>query len=99
MKLFIVGLVVLGLMTTPITYANDRDEVIERQMEADPQFAQKRQQAITQLKERGYQVTKVEPDVHLGQKALEIEAFKNGQEYDILMDYSSLKIIKEEIDK
>lgn len=99
MKLLVASLIALSLTTAPLAYANDHNDVIEQQMQADPQFPQKKQQAITQLKERGYQVTKVEAEVYLGQKALEIEAFKNGQEYDIVMDYASLKIIKEAIDK
>lgn len=99
MKLLATSLLVLGFFATIPAYANDRDDVIERQMQTEPQFTQKKQQAIALLKERGYQVTKVEAEVHRGQKTLEIEAFKNGQEYDILMDYASLKIIKEEMDK
>ena len=40
----------------------------------------------------------VEADSRRGQPVLDIEAFKDGREYDIVLSYPDLKIIKERID-
>jgi hypothetical periplasmic protein len=50
------------------------------------------------LEQRGYQVHDVEADSRRGQPVLDIEAFKDGREYDIVLSYPDLKIIKERID-
>ena len=42
--------------------------------------------------------TKSNPDDHWGKPVLEIEAYKNGREYDIILSYPDLKIIRETID-
>ena len=50
------------------------------------------------LEQRGYQVHEIDPDDHWGKPVLEIEAYKNGREYDIILSYPDLKIIRETID-
>lgn len=101
MKLFTAALLSLSLALTGVANADDdydRDDVIEQQIYADAQFESKKQQAIAILKKRGYQVTQVEADEYRGQKALDIEAYKNGQEYNIKMAYPSLKVLREKRD-
>lgn len=102
MKFLTASLLAISLAFSGVTaYADDdydRDDRIEYQVKTDKQFAKKRQQAIAILKKKGYRVTKVEADAHRGQKALDIEAYKKGVEYNIKMAYPSLKIIRERRD-
>lgn len=106
MKLITATFLALSLAVTGVANADDdydyngydRDDLIEQQIYTDAQYAQKRQQAINILKKKGYQVVSVEADEHRGQKTLDIEAYKNGYEYDIKMSYPSLQIIRERRD-
>lgn len=83
----------VGISTTAV--ANDR---IKAQAYGDSNFAQNRQKAIQMLAARGYQVGDIEVDDFLGKPVFEVEAYKNGAEYDIVLEYPSLKIIKEQRD-
>lgn len=78
------------------SFANDR---IERQVYNDANFAQNRAKAVQMLEQRGYQVRNIEADDHWGKPVLEADAYKNGQEYDIVLSYPDLKIIKEKVDR
>lgn len=78
------------------SFANDR---IERQVYNDANFAQNRAKAVQMLEQRGYQVRDIEADDHWGKPVLEADAYKNGQEYDIVLSYPDLKIIKEKVDR
>lgn len=99
MKLFATSLLALSLAVTGVAHAdNDKDDQIERQVQTDAEFNKKQNEAIAMLKQRGYQVKKVEADEYKGQPALSIDAIKNGQEYEITMAYPSLKIIREKRD-
>lgn len=101
MKLLTASLLVLSLaLTSTVAYAddNDDDDRTERQVQTDKQFSKKRQQAIALLKKKGYKVVKVEADSYRGQKALDVEAYKKGVEYNIKLAYPSLKIIYEKQD-
>lgn len=51
------------------------------------------------LEQRGYQVYDVDADDHWGKPVLEVEAYKDGREYDIVLSYPDLKIIKEQLDR
>ena len=78
------------------SFADDR---IERQIYNDANFAQNRAKAVQMLEQRGYQVRDIEADDHWGKPVLEADAYKNGQEYDIVLSYPDLKIIKEKVDR
>ncbi|EGF09902.1 TPA: PepSY domain-containing protein [Neisseria bacilliformis] len=78
------------------SFADDR---IERQVYNDANFAQNRAKAVQMLEQRGYQVRNIEADDHWGKPVLEADAYKNGQEYDIVLSYPDLKIIKEKVDR
>jgi hypothetical periplasmic protein len=78
------------------SFAGDR---IERQVYNDANFAQNRAKAVQMLEQRGYQVRNIEADDHWGKPVLEADAYKNGQEYDIVLSYPDLKIIKEKVDR
>ncbi|WP_049261196.1 PepSY domain-containing protein [Neisseria bacilliformis] len=78
------------------SFADDR---IERQVYNDANFAQNRAKAVQMLEQRGYQVRDIEADDHWGKPVLEADAYKNGQEYDIVLSYPDLKIIKEKVDR
>ena len=74
------------------------NDYIEHKIYSDRNFEQNRTKAVRMLEQRGYQVHKVDPDDHWGKPVLEIEAYKNGREYDIILSYPDLKIIRETID-
>ncbi|WP_416191148.1 PepSY domain-containing protein [Neisseria sp. CCUG12390] len=76
-------------------FANDR---IEHQVESDPKYQAIAEKAAKMLEARGYQVHDVDADDHLGKPALDVEAVKNNQEYDIKLSYPDLKIIYEKRD-
>lgn len=78
------------------SFADDR---IERQVYNDANFAQNRAKAVQMLEQRGYQVRDIEADDHWGKPVLEADAYKNSQEYDIVLSYPDLKIIKEKVDR
>ena len=69
-------------------------DYIEQKIYSDKNFEQNRAKAVKMLEQRGYQVH----DSRRGQPVLDIEAFKDGREYDIVLSYPDLKIIKERID-
>ena len=73
-------------------------DYIEQKIYSDKNFEQNRAKAVKLLEQRGYQVHDVEADSRRGQPVLDIEAFKDGREYDIVLSYPDLKIIKERID-
>lgn len=83
----------VGFSTTAV--ANDR---IKAQVYGDVNFNQNRQKAIQMLAARGYQVTDIDVDDFLGKGVFEVEAYKNGAEYDIVLEYPSLRILKEQRD-
>lgn len=73
------------------------DDSAERQIYGDPHFEQNRTKAVKMLEQRGYQVH--DADDHWGKPVLEVEAYKDGREYDIVLSYPDLKIIKEQLDR
>jgi len=74
------------------------NDYIEHQIYSDKNFEQNRAKAVRMLEQRGYQVHEIDPDDHWDKPVLEIEAYKNGREYDIILSYPDLKIIRETID-
>ena len=91
-KFLLTAIVALSAATAG---AND---YIEYKIYSDKNFEQTRAKAVKMLEQRGYQVHDVEADSRRGQPVLDIEAFKDGREYDIVLSYPDLKIIKERID-
>lgn len=81
----------LPLLPVPAIISNTKFTAIKN-------FEQNRAKAVKMLEQRGYQVHDVEADSRRGQPVLDIEAFKDGREYDIVLSYPDLKIIKERID-
>ena len=77
------------------SFAND---YIEHQIYSDKNFEQNRDKALKILEKRGYQVEEVEADDRRGKPVLDIDAYKNGHKYDIVLSYPDLRIIKERID-
>ena len=73
-------------------------DYIEQKIYSNKSFEQNRAKAVKMLEQRGYQVHDVEADSRRGQPVLEVEAFKDGREYDIVLSYPDLQIIKERID-
>ena len=78
--------------------ASANDYIEHQKIYSDKNFEQNRAKAVRMLEQRGYQVHEVDPDDHWGKPVLEIEAYKNGREYDIILSYPDLKIIRETID-
>lgn len=77
----------------------DREDRIEVQIYDDPNFDANLDKAEKILERQGYQVHDIEPDVYRGKPALDIEATKNGRDYDIKMSYPALKILSAKIDR
>lgn len=92
-KLLLAAVVSLNAATA---FAGDS---AERQIYGDPHFEQNRTKAVKMLEQRGYQVYDVDADDYWGKPVLEVEAYKDGREYDILLSYPDLKIIKEQLDR
>ncbi len=93
MKKFVLAAVFAAVTST--AFAND---YIEQQIYSDKNFEQNRAKAVRMLEQRGYQVHDIEADDKWGKPVLEVEAYKNGREYDITLSYPSLKIIREKLD-
>ncbi|EKY10045.1 PepSY domain-containing protein [Neisseria sp. WLZKY-1] len=80
-------------------YREDREDRIEAQIYDDPNFDANLDKAEKILERQGYQVHDIEPDVYRGKPALDIEATKDGRDYDIKMSYPALKILSKKIDR
>lgn len=91
-KLLLTAMISMAAATAS---AND---YIEHKVYSDPNFEQKREQAVQILQKKGYSVGEIDADDHWGKPVLEIEAYKNGREYDVIMSYPDLKIIREVVD-
>ncbi|MGF6147672.1 Uncharacterised protein [Kingella potus] len=90
---------IFTILTAAAAAAATADDRIEQQVYSDPAFGQKREAAVKILEKRGYQIHQIEADDHWGKPVLEVEAYKNGREYEILLSYPDLKIIKERRDR
>lgn len=74
---------------------NDGYDDIEHQLYTDVVFVRNEQRAVNDLRKRGYIVQEVDVEVHRGRPILlQIEAYKNGQKYEIIVEYPSLKVIR-----
>ena len=80
-------------------YREDREDRIEAQIYDDPNFDANLDKAEKILERQGYQVHDIEPDIYRGKPALDIEATKDGRDYDIKMSYPALKILSKKIDR
>ena len=89
-KLLLTAVIALSAATA---FAND---YIEHRIYSDKNFEQNRAKAVRMLKDRGYRVH--DADDFRGQPVLEVEAFRDGREYDIILSYPDLRIIRERID-
>ena len=82
-----------------IAYADyDYDDRIEAKVYQDNNFDANVAKAVKILERKGYQVGEVDVDTRMGKPVLEIEAYKNHAEYDIVMSYPDLRIISERRD-
>lgn len=75
------------------------DDRIESQVYADPNYQSVVAKAKQTLEAKGYQVVEIEADDYRRKPALSVEAYKNGQEYDIKLSYPKLDILKEKVDR
>ena len=96
-KLFIAALTLSLVSLSPIAQADNSR--LEKEVYADPAYQANLSKARTDLESRGYQVTNITVTEHQGKKALKIEAFKNGQEWNVCLDYPSLRTLSEKRDK
>ena len=86
------------LVTALVAATASANDYIEQQIYSDKNFEQNRAKAVRMLEQRGYQVHDIEADDKWGKPVLEVEAYKNGREYDITLSYPSLKIHREKLD-
>lgn len=90
-----------GLMAVASVSAvadNDMGDRIEAQIYQDKNFEAIKQKAITKLTKQGYHVVEVEADDYRLKPALSVEAYKNGQEYDIKLSYPDLVVLQHKLD-
>lgn len=97
MKKILATVLALSLLTPAVAFA-DNDDHIEREIRTDVNYQANVKKATQLLQSKGYQVVGIDPDVHRGQKTLGVEAYKNGQEYDIRLSYPNLEILSERLD-
>lgn len=86
----------VALTSVSAIAGNDADDRIEATIIQDKNYPTLKQQAITKLQNKGYQVIEIDADTHFSKPALSVEAYKGGQEYDIKLAYPSLDILKEQ---
>lgn len=99
MKLTKALLTALAIATASVaTVTAHADDYREFQLRQDADFGKTVQKAVDILTKKGYQVGEVDVDYKWGKPVLEIEAYKNHQEYDIVMSYPDLKILSERPD-
>ena len=99
-KVLIATALGVALVAPVASYADDdhQEERIENSIRNDRNYQAKVGQARRNLQARGYRVKSIRPDAHNGRKTLEVEATKNGREWDIRLAYPSLRIISEKPD-
>lgn len=94
--LLAVSVAMVGAIGGGVAYAGD--DWVEHRAYQDPNFNNTLQKAEQILIQKGYTVADMEVDGWLGKSVLEIEAYKDYQEYDIVMSYPDLKILSERRD-
>lgn len=98
-RLFVV--VLLSIVTLNLSSAwahdkgHDKSKAKPPQTQESLEFTQTRTQAITKLRERGYQVHSIQLQMHLGEPVFVIHTSKNGVRYLVKLTYPNLKIIQE----
>lgn len=89
------------LSISSLSFAYNYEDNIEMQILSDQLNIQR---AIDKVKNEGYEIIDIDADVNkfiMGKryhKVIEIEAIKNNQEYDFIIEYPSLRIIQKKID-
>lgn len=74
------------------------NEDIEDNIKKESRYPAIKQQAIRKVTSMGYQVKKIEVDEKNNRGVFEIEAKKGAQDYDIILGYPNLNVIKVEKD-
>lgn len=88
----------VALVSVSVVADNDFDDRIEAKVYQDKSYQTVKQKAIEKLEQEGYQVVEIEADSYRFKPALSIEAYKNGQEYDIKLSYPDLVVLKHKLD-
>jgi uncharacterized membrane protein YkoI len=76
-------------------YKNDD---IENSIKRDSRYPAIKQRAINKVRSMGYRVEDIELEEKNGRGVFEIEAKRGSQEYEILLGYPNLNVIKVEKD-
>lgn len=102
------ALLTAGLIATvPMMSAyadNDLDDRIEAGVLQDANYTSNVQKATKILEGKGYSVVKIEADAYKKSRfakpvpALQADVLKGAVEYDVVLTYPDLKIVKEKID-
>lgn len=71
---------------------------IEDTIKNESRYPQVKQRAIKKLNNMGYQVEDIEIDEQNGKGVFEIEATNSGQDYEVILGYPNLNVIKLERD-
>lgn len=75
-----------------------KDDDIENSIKRDSRYPAIKQRAVNKVKSMGYNVKDIELDEKNGRGVFEIEARRGSQEYEILLGYPNLNVIKIEKD-
>ena len=77
---------------------NNRYDDVEDRIKQESRYSAVRQRAIKKVSAMGYRVKDIELDERNNRGVFEIEAKKGSQEYEILLSYPNLNVIKIEKD-
>ena len=75
-----------------------KDEDIEDSIKRDSRYPATKQRAVNKVRSMGYSVKDIEFEEKNGRGVFEIEAKRGSQEYEILLGYPNLNVIKIEKD-
>ncbi len=78
-------------------YKNNSEDIEDR-IKQQPRYPAIKQRAIRKMQNMGYQVKDIELDEKNNRGVFEIEAKRGGQEYEVILGYPNLNIIKLEKD-
>lgn len=88
----------VAMLSVSAVADNDVSDRIETNIYQDKNFETVKQQAIAKLTKQGYEVADIDADDYRFKPALSVEAYKNGQEYDIKLSYPDLMVLKEKLE-
>lgn len=99
MKLIKALTLALSVSVTGVSVAHaDFDDYIEAKAYQDPKFDSIVAKAVQIVKNKGYEIGEVDVDTRFGKPVLQIDAYKNYGEFELVFSYPELNLISERRD-